>query len=284
MNLISAVIPTHNRPDQLDRAINSVRTQLASPVEVIVVDDASDPPIDRAALPAEVSLIRHDTPQGPAGARNAGAAKSTRAWIAFLDDDDIWLPGKVQAVVDSANRFPQADVICHRTAWNPSAGDEGTALIIDPLARVLHRQPPHISGVVVRRSAHEKSRFDESMWAGQDLDYLIRLARTSIWVEIRRDLSQHCDAGIQGSAIDITSRIEGRKRLLDKHWDLFQDDPIALSFFYLRLGHQFRRGGFRSHARQSFLQALRIRPANLGAWKGLARVTVGPAHSAYRGT
>jgi hypothetical protein len=179
-------------------------------------------------------------------------------------------------VIDAANRFPLADVISHRTALCPSIKDDGTRLISDPLARVLHRQPPHLSGVIVRRKVHHHIAFDESLWAGEDLDYLIRLAKTATWVEIGRDLGKHGNSGQHGSAIDLRSRIEGRLTLMERHRELFQRHPIALSFFYVRLGHQYRRGGLRREALGSFVTAIRIRPTSIIAWKGLVRALCKP--------
>ena len=179
-----------------------------------------------------------------------------------------------------ASAYPDAGVIFNRTGWSPSTTDGGVNHLDDPLQRVLRRQPPHISGVAVRKSVHEDVRFDETMWATQDIDYLIRLAQKTQWVEIRRYLSSHGDTGPDGSAIDLESRIAGRLSLLDKHGDLIMRDPVAHSFFLARLGHQYRRAGRYKEARSSFLGALRIRPVCGVAWRGLVRVSIPPLRDA----
>lgn len=268
---LTAVIPSHNRPLELGRAIESVEGQ-TSAAAIVVVDDGSTPPVDRSSLPAGTVVVRHDTARGPAIARNAGVAAARTEWIGFLDDDDIWLPDKVRAVLEVAELVgDDVGVIFHGTSRRPAQTSRGYREIDDPLKRVLRRQPPHLSGTVVRRTVHEEAKFDETMWAGQDVEYLVRLAQATRWIEIRRDLSQHGDQPAEGSAIAIDSRVEGRLRVMEKHGDLIRNDPVAHSFFYARLGHQYRRAHRYSEARQSFTTALRIRPLSSTAWKGLIR-------------
>ncbi|MGA8040297.1 MAG: glycosyltransferase family 2 protein [Acidimicrobiia bacterium] len=268
---LTAIIPTHNRPQLLMTALESVRAQTV-PVKVIVVDDGSDPAVQAADLPAGTSIVRHDTAMGPAAARNLGAEAATSEWLGFLDDDDIWLPKKVESVLEAARRFPEAEVIFNGSSYHPSRRDKGTHLLQDPMRRVLRTQPPHISGVSVRRAVHLESPFDETMWATQDLDYLIRLAHFPSWVEIRRDLTRHMDPSAEESAINIESRIAGRLSLMDRHGDLIRADRVAHSFFYVRLGYQYRRGSHYPEARASFIRALQLRPTSGLAWRGLLRV------------
>ncbi|MGC2241785.1 MAG: glycosyltransferase [Acidimicrobiia bacterium] len=270
-NRLTAIIPTHNRLDLLTRALESVQGQSVT-VEVIVVDDGSDPALSARDLPSGVSLLRSEVPRGPAAARNVGAAAAKTQWVGFLDDDDLWLPGKAESVLEAAVRFPEANVVFHGSAFQPSTRNKGLRMLDDPLMRVTRQQPPHISGVCVRRQIHDDVQFDETMWATQDLDYLIRLAYVPNWVEIRHDLSRLGDAGLEDSAISIESRIEGRLSLLDRHGDLIRGDPVAHSFFYVRLGYQYRRGGRYADARSSFLRAIKLRPTSALAWRGLIRV------------
>lgn len=99
MPLVSVVIPTRHRPKLVLRAIHSVLNQTYSEIELVVVVDGPD-----AATVAAVQAI--DDPRlqyivnsrslTAAGARNAGVAHTTGDWIAFLDDDDEWLPNKLE--------------------------------------------------------------------------------------------------------------------------------------------------------------------------------------------
>lgn len=96
---VSVVIPTRNRPDLVCRAVRSVLAQTHRDLEVIVVVDGPDEP-SRAALDAlgDDRVRVHVLPAkgGAPHARNVGARLATGTWTAFLDDDDEWLPAKLE--------------------------------------------------------------------------------------------------------------------------------------------------------------------------------------------
>jgi glycosyltransferase involved in cell wall biosynthesis len=112
MARISVIIPTHDRPHALPRAVESARAA-GTDVEIIVVDDAS---IDDTANVCrglrEIKYVRLERNQGVAGARNVGIMKSTGRYIAFLDDDDLRLPGSLDAQAAILNENPEAGFVC----------------------------------------------------------------------------------------------------------------------------------------------------------------------------
>jgi glycosyltransferase involved in cell wall biosynthesis len=96
--LISVIIPVFNRPAAATRAVRSVEAQRgleSDEIEIIVVDDASTAPLQRSGLGPNVKLVRLDKNGGPSAARNAGIVAARGDAIAFLDSDDVWLPGKL---------------------------------------------------------------------------------------------------------------------------------------------------------------------------------------------
>ena len=95
MSSVTVVITTYNRAQFLKRAVQSA-LQAGSELEVIIVDDCStDETPDLCAKLTDVRYIRLTKNQGLAHARNAGAAESSSEFIAFLDDDDLRLPGSI---------------------------------------------------------------------------------------------------------------------------------------------------------------------------------------------
>ena len=97
---ISVVIPTRDRLQLVLAALDTVLLQAGVDLEVIVVDDgSSDGTADavRALPDSRVRVVRNEVSGGVSRARNAGVAVSTGPWIAFLDDDDLWAPGKLSA-------------------------------------------------------------------------------------------------------------------------------------------------------------------------------------------
>nr|WP_286676361.1 glycosyltransferase family 2 protein [Paracidobacterium acidisoli] len=96
--LVSAVIPTRNRPALLMQAVGSVLRQSWPNLEVIVVVDGCDPETSghlRAIDDPRVRIIDLPVPAGGSEARNIGVRAARGVWIAFLDDDDEWLPAKL---------------------------------------------------------------------------------------------------------------------------------------------------------------------------------------------
>lgn len=85
---LSIIVPTHNRPDLLPRAVDSALSQDFADLEVLVVDDGSDPP---AGLPAHPKLrtLRHERSRGGAAARNTGTRAAAGRFVRYLDDDEL---------------------------------------------------------------------------------------------------------------------------------------------------------------------------------------------------
>ena len=112
MPSVSIVIPTHNRPHLLPRAVESARAA-GTDVEIIVVDDASRD--ETASVCRElggIKYIRLERNQGVAGARNVGILASSSEFIAFLDDDDLRLPGSLDLQTEALAANPEAGFVC----------------------------------------------------------------------------------------------------------------------------------------------------------------------------
>jgi glycosyltransferase involved in cell wall biosynthesis len=101
---LAVVIPTRDRWPLLRTAVASALTQEDVDTHVVVVDDGS---ADRTARNLEtlrdsrVLVLRNDRPQGVSAARNRGLSHTSAPWIAFLDDDDVWAPGYLAAMLDA---------------------------------------------------------------------------------------------------------------------------------------------------------------------------------------
>ena len=100
MPVISVIIPIWNRAQSVGKAIDSALSQAlpsGHAIEVIVVDDgSSDRPEEAlACFGGSIRLLRHPENQGAAAARNTGCEAASGEYIAFLDSDDSWLPGKL---------------------------------------------------------------------------------------------------------------------------------------------------------------------------------------------
>lgn len=99
MPKVSIIIPSHNRPDMLLRAIESALVQSSSDLEVIVVDDGSTVPVAYHGADPRVRVQRQEVAQGASAARNTGVSLAEGDYIAFLDDDDLLLPEYVVSMI-----------------------------------------------------------------------------------------------------------------------------------------------------------------------------------------
>lgn len=270
--LVSVVIPSRNRPDLLKRAIESVGRQTYQRWEVVVVDDASNPPIEPVMdQVANVRIIRNAVPGGPARARNQGAAASRGELIAFLDDDDKYLPHKLEAAVRCLLNHPSAIGIHHHVAFPQLRRKRSSGACrvgVDPVKRMLHQQPPHPSGLVVWSNVHDRIRFDENFKAAADLDYCLRLALEGPLVEIDEVLAEHGSEDSSPSLIALDQRIAARQQFRAKHEPFFRDRRVA-AFHDIRLAHLYRRSENRASALRHVFMALRKDPTYLGAYSAL---------------
>ena len=111
--LVSVVMPAYNAGPYIEQAIRSVLEQDYPNIELIVVDDGSKdgtPEAVEALFGDRVRVLRQKN-GGPAAARNLGIRASNGTLLAFLDADDVWLPGKLQAQVSYMLAHPDIGLV-----------------------------------------------------------------------------------------------------------------------------------------------------------------------------
>lgn len=109
MPKVSVVIPTFGRPELLSRAVHSVLSQSLNDLEIVVVIDGDDPSTVerlRSFEDPRLRFIAHESKKGAGQARDTGADASTGEWVAFLDDDDEWLPKKLEKQLECVRTKP----------------------------------------------------------------------------------------------------------------------------------------------------------------------------------
>lgn len=124
--LVSVVIPTYLRPVLVLRAIQSALAQTVKDIEVIVIVDGRDDETRRALATIEdcrLAVIVPDRQLGNANARNAGIGSARARYVAFLDDDDEWLPRKLELQLGTAerSRWKYPIVTCRMIARSESS-------------------------------------------------------------------------------------------------------------------------------------------------------------------
>jgi glycosyltransferase involved in cell wall biosynthesis len=166
---VSVVIPAHNAGATLNRALASALNQNYSDLDVIVVDDGSTDDTPAVAAACGTRVLRQPN-RGPAAARNRGVSVSRAKYVAFLDADDEWLPGRLARTVEALERAPGAslsycDVFAILESGEPIRTAEGFEPRSAPSMEDLCTRwwPILTSAVSMQRETFERTGgFDES--------------------------------------------------------------------------------------------------------------------------
>ena len=188
--LVSVVIPTHNRVELLPRAIESVLKQTYADLEIIVVSDGSTDNTEEVVKKytdsdSRVKYIGYSPARGGNVARNIGIEASQGEYVAFLDDDDEWLPEKLDRQIDLLEKDVNVGLVytgvriiyvnenIEYNSMSKERGDLKKTILIDNCVGTT-------STVVLRKSILKKSgMFDDKLKALQDFDLWIRIAQHS---------------------------------------------------------------------------------------------------------
>jgi glycosyltransferase involved in cell wall biosynthesis len=295
--LVSAIIPTRNRAQQVTAAIDSALAQTFSDLEVVVVDDGSEDatPDVVAAYGGAVRYV-HTTNGGPARARNVGAQVGTGEWIAFLDDDDTWLPQKIERQLQAADDCPSCGAVF--TDYSVVSGDRveqrSVKAMIDPVpsgwvfGELFWRNFICTCTVLVRRSVFAAVEgFDESLRQAEDWHLWLRIAARYQWLFVDQVLTRVSRGSrTSGLSDDVEGRLEACQAALGK---IVAEFPCLRAQARSMRARQQLSAGIKYlavqdyvRARRCIVQGLRLDPAALRAYPylGLAlvpRLLVPPA-------
>ncbi len=275
---VTAVIPTHNRPVQMRRALESVLAQdYEGDIDVVVVFDPEEPYLPDVPVPAHrsVTTIANDRSRGLAGARNSGIMAATNDYVAFLDDDDWWMPKKLSAQME---RF-RPEVILVGSAMVLDDGERQHERLV-PVAEVTHEEllrdrmaGLHSSTFVFRRAAMlgPLGLVDEDLPGsyGEDYDLLLRTSRLGAIEVVNEPLVSVTWSQNSYFFGKWGAYAEGLEYLLDTHPGFRQDRRaharIAGQIAFARASN----GDFRI-ARRWVGVSVKRDPSQVKAWLALA--------------
>jgi|GEM_PF-310960 len=302
--LVSVIMPAFNAAAYIEEAIDSVLAQDYPNKELIVIDDgSSDDTVARVQAYGDRVRLLTQANQGSAVARNQGLDAAKGAYIAFLDSDDVWLPGKLTAQVGYLEAHPDVGMIyADWLPWKrdkqskafpspetliPAAPDAGVPPEEIPLLtegsgwlynRLLFGSLLHTITVMARRELIEQvGRFDPELKRGQDYDYWLRASRHTEIHQLDRVFALY---RLHGSGcITQWPDINYEKLVVEKalaRWGMEgptgeRSDRKAverrLAGTCFDFGYHHYWSGNPRKASRSFLQALRHHPRHLGSWR-----------------
>ena len=182
--LVSAIITTYNRIDDLKKAIESVRNQTYKNIEIIVVNDVStDETKEYLDSLDYVIPIHNTTSHGCGGGRNLGIKIARGEYVAFLDDDDTWLQNKISLQVEELQQNDNAELCTCGLRVNylksKMSYDNYPNLTNLSYDKMLLRNQVGISSCILVKKEifNEIGYYDESLPAREDYDFHIRVSK-----------------------------------------------------------------------------------------------------------
>ncbi len=236
---ISVAITTYNRLEQCKRAVNSVLHQTFKPLELIVIEDNSNSGIANWIKEnnLEINYIKNETNLRLAGSRNRAIKEAKGSWIAFLDDDDEWLPSRLKEQVKAYENIESnlqkniACVQCGNETFNTAGKSVGSYLpqncenLKESIMKIGAKTPS--SCFLFKKNALEKiGGFSEELISGVDHDIWMKLAVAGYDnLCVKKILVKIYQEPIETMMTNTHKRIEGIKQYVEK-WT-----PIYIEWF-----------------------------------------------------
>ena len=286
--LVSVIIPAYNGEQFIGEAIESALAQRGVAIEVIVVDDgSSDQTVERIVEFGERVRLFQKKNGGVASARNFGIARARGRFVALLDQDDRYLPGKLATQIDMMNNCPEA-VVCH-----------GNIRMIDALGHALHNG--HLghptdesmpSGMVLERlfqwnfilactalmqrdAVLAVGGFNERLWGVDDYELWMKLATLGPIIYANEIISEYRWHGENASRNEFRmalGRLLAREEFLREipaAWSLLGSKKVRkiIAKYSSDFGYSFYKSGCSAEARIILLKGLRYAPFTFILWR-----------------
>lgn len=266
--LVSVVIPAFNCAALIERAIQSVRVQSWPAVEIIVVDDGSQDNTSEIveSIGRSIRLIRQRN-AGPAAARNRGIKEARGEFIAFLDADDEWLPGRLQQCLEPMIADPQIGMTW---CWALISYDGGEEEIrgkrferFEIMPNPFWPHPRHCTpATTCRKSVLERTGgFEETLRCWEDQDLWIRMREQSKVKEIPAALVRvHRQDRSASTSLELDHKLNDYLRVMERAFerrpDLYKPDEAAIrAFTHWHAGMKCLSAGANQKARHHFQTA-----------------------------
>jgi glycosyltransferase involved in cell wall biosynthesis len=265
---VSVIIPTHNRPKLLEKSVQSVLGQTYPVFEIIVIDDGL---MDRARSMTEsfgdsrIVYIAHEREKGGGAARNTGIKYAQGDIIAFLDDDDEWIPEKLEIQMNHFSGTSSAVGFCFSAVENIYSDRREVTQVPDGLndyfetALSLFKAFLTVTLLIKKEVFDDIGYFDETLPSHQETDLVLRISKKYKGLGINRPLvkvNMKTDHERTGSS--IKRRIAGREMILKKYEPDLLVRPAAWAEHLFWLGLFYRTDRQFKKARLLFEKALLV--------------------------
>jgi len=282
---ISVIMPIYNGERYIVSAIESVLAQTYKNFEIVIVNDGStDNSREKISAYLKLPFVQYieQVNRGVAAARNTAIRKAAGEWIAFLDQDDLWLPRKLEAQVDFMRAEPAAPMIHANVNWIDAHGqrvelDWDNNVSGNCLGQLFQRNRIAVVTVAVKKEClGAVGLLDESLSGVDDYELWLRIARRFPigrldeivacyrFHELNTSRAGGMMADRELAAIeqfvkafpDVTQTI-GRRAVRSRKAELH----FKLGGWHMWHTHDF------AAAKREFLQAIKLRPSDLPSYR-----------------
>lgn len=276
--LISVVIPTYKRyPNMISRAIHSVLEQSYRDIEVIVVDDSPEDFEGRMSVEdmilslddSRIIYIKHPYNMGACAARNTGIKESKGEYIAFLDDDDEWLPWKLEKQIKLFSDPKIGLIYCRQIIVNDETKSEVidkrkfySGYVFDKL--IMNNFIGSTSFVIIKRECFtECGLFDIRMKASQDAELYLRISQKYEVAYVDEPLVVYHTHSGERLTTNQYNKIQGLELINEYYSDYLNKNKKIKSIRIIKIVPFYIMIGNKKKALKLYLQAIKLAPFNI---------------------
>ncbi|TYB31177.1 MAG: glycosyltransferase family 2 protein [Candidatus Mcinerneyibacterium aminivorans] len=239
--LVSVIVPTYKRPSKLKRALDSINSQTYENIEIIVVDDNNENDrfrretiefIKKYRTDKKIQYIKHKNNKGGALARNTGIKNAEGEFITFLDDDDEYLPEKVEKqynkYINSAYTnlglvYCQINFMDSKGNYRKMRAKTYASGNTEALKKHMIRNLSPTSGLFLRKKIFDKVGLFKDLLTGHEYELILRILIKGFNVDYNKEAMVNMYYHTEGRLSNSDKKIQGEK-------DLFR---IKMKYFNL---------------------------------------------------
>ena len=264
---VTVVIPTYYRPKKLSFTIHSVLKQTFENIEIIVVNDGEDELLVKKVIEEfndkRIRYLKNQKTKGANGARNTGLENSKGKYIAFLDDDDLWYPHKIQKQLEVFNQSSNLGFVYSGFEIISPADPHLSKKIFPQKKGQLYNEI--INGnfigsptpLIKKKVLYSAGAFDENLKSCQDWELWIRIATITQFDFVNEILAVYTVHGKQIS-IDYEEKVKSFDYVLNKYKNLFNANKKAFAKLLKRTAVLYMLNGKIKKCRERLVQALAV--------------------------
>jgi|LSQX01.3.fsa_nt_gb glycosyltransferase involved in cell wall biosynthesis len=275
--LVSVIIPTYKRPASIvKRAIDSVLSQTYRHLEIIVVDDSPGDYVYRSKVENMIFLlnrkkimyIKHEVNKGACAARNTGIIASKGDYIAFLDDDDEWLPEKLEKQMLLMNNPDCGLIYCRHFIVNDISKnikeDERLCYTGEVFSQlIINNFIGSTSFVLIRKECIDiVGLFNTELKSAQDYEMWLRIAKEFKIAYVDEPLVKYHIHNSERISSNAGNKVQGLEMINAIHSDYLASHNKTNSIRMIKITPYYLAADKRDIAWKIYLKAIMLAPFN----------------------